>query len=1488
MAYTQNKQVPGLDAFNGALDGTELLPIYRDDQTNGLANVSLADVAAYAGKEPSEAVTPIYQFSTARRLITDASKAGEIYPAVGDPFNFPFDANGFANASAVATALGGQIGYWGVLTNNAVGQTDMFRPNQADAIANGPRVNLTGFNGRPCMDFIAPGKSLYDRSAVQVPAGNITGQIVFKPGTTTNSQTLFFMRGTSDAQSLALSHNGATNGRIGYYQNGSWVYANTTAGNGTQVISFIMDAVRGTTVLVNGQVVATGLSFASTPFYDSLVIGNSFGTVGPFSGLIAEVRLWGGAMAVSAMQTLDADAMSFYRISTPGAIARNSANTSDVVMVRDTATGVFNEVPISGLPGVSGSFDGATTTALNGLYNSTVNLPINVLIGDSLIPEQFGAVGDGVTDDTVALNRWAQACITYDRTARLSPGATYIITDTVKFLNAQGLKLEGHPTAWIKSDFFPAGYDLSQDKGGNILFLATTNQTLKAGGNKTLDESNGILDNLNAGIYTSFLQVKGASFYGHSQSASGQTIVADGFGEFRNTGRWNRFINPQEVFVSTYSTGTVTVTKDSATVIGLGTLFLANVAVGDVFKVAGDNREYYVRAVNSNTNITLHKPVARLGASGLSYQTGYTQVLYRLYRHTAAGTAGNRPVKGTGAGLLMGTVAVEYIVDAVWRDGWRLGTAYAVNDYLTANFGDLYLCRNAGTSSVAPSMSSDLNTRIGSTRYIERKVQVGKATITNDGPSGAGRVVLTGSPALLTAAQVGDYVRFGYNGTATDRVTVSGATVTAAFGAATGFATAANASVGDEVRFSDDDTPYVIDTITSATQFVLTAPSPVASAVTFNVRGSNQVYQIASITNNNEFVLTSPYAGQLTSDVHCTIGNVVWEFMGDGLRDGDDGICTFSGTRVVHENFTTLNFLDSHLRTPRTTTVPTATRFDALTSSNVRYRNGNLIGGASPHSTTNGGTMNHVLENCYISTNLATKSASRLPNSERMIWDKLIIRHLSNYPGIEIQGYSHSNYDVIISSALPLNPAQGVNILTNAAATYTVGSATFTTGNPIVTGTSSNWLQGGPAKGDTIRLGATGPLYIIASVDSNTQITLTSNYLESTVVAQPYRIYRRAFDMVNKRHKYTVSDFSTGVGYTLTDYYRSVNETFDFTIENYNKAFTLRGGGYSVVEGMNVKIYGKNHLSTSRTAGGGIGEFATNRASADPYMTLRNCFIDFTQVEGTFYFSNGSFNLNPYESTGNSILIPVSVDFQTVNFEVGGRPLNGQCHIPAGTHVIRTNPAVGEVKQWSTVSGGSSDLDKWNVGAASVTNDIDSVTLSGLTSVTLSSFVAGDYIRIEGVEQPIRMTAVSIDTGAGTAAVTLDRPWTGTTGTGLLFHVNPAWQWRATQINGTTWRQTRTTTSYTLTNWDSGSVILFTNSSAITVTLPATIEDGADFRWIQQGTGQITFVAASGATLSNISSHTKSAGQNAEGRLTVRNNFNNTAAAYRLSGETAS
>lgn len=68
-----------------------------------------------------------------------------------------------------------------------------------------------------------------------------------------------------------------------------------------------------------------------------------------------------------------------------------------------------------------------------------------------------------------------------------------------------------------------------------------------------------------------------------------------------------------------YSTGTITATNASNVITGAGTLFVANVKVGDDFKVSGENAEYNVISVDSDTQIKIAPNYAGTTASGLSY-----------------------------------------------------------------------------------------------------------------------------------------------------------------------------------------------------------------------------------------------------------------------------------------------------------------------------------------------------------------------------------------------------------------------------------------------------------------------------------------------------------------------------------------------------------------------------------------------------------------------------------------------------------------------------------------------------------------------------------------------------------------------------------------------------------------------------------------------------------------------------------------------------
>lgn len=100
-------------------------------------------------------------------------------------------------------------------------------------------------------------------------------------------------------------------------------------------------------------------------------------------------------------------------------------------------------------------------------------------------------------------------------------------------------------------------------------------------------------------------------------------------------------------------------------------------------------------------------------------------------------------------------------------------------------------------------------------------------------------------------------------------------------------------------------------------------------------------------------------------------------------------------------------------------------------------------------------------------------------------------------------------------------------------------------------------------------------------------------------------------------------------------------------------------------------------------------------------------------------------------------------------------------------------------------------------------------------------------------------------------------------------------------------RKDNTVTSYQLQPADIASIICFEAAVAISVSLPNNLPVGFNVGIIQDGAGQITYNAESGATLQNRQTHTKTAGQRATVSLVVVKNAGGTSAIYNLAGDTA-
>lgn len=77
---------------------------------------------------------------------------------------------------------------------------------------------------------------------------------------------------------------------------------------------------------------------------------------------------------------------------------------------------------------------------------------------------------------------------------------------------------------------------------------------------------------------------------------------------------------PGTIKETAYTTGTVSITLDSATITGSGTTWSSNAAAGDAINING--YYYVIKTVSSNTSIILTELVREATASGLSYTIG--------------------------------------------------------------------------------------------------------------------------------------------------------------------------------------------------------------------------------------------------------------------------------------------------------------------------------------------------------------------------------------------------------------------------------------------------------------------------------------------------------------------------------------------------------------------------------------------------------------------------------------------------------------------------------------------------------------------------------------------------------------------------------------------------------------------------------------------------------------------------------------------------
>ena len=211
----------------------------------------------------------------------------------------------------------------------------------------------------------------------------------------------------------------------------------------------------------------------------------------------------------------------------------------------------------------------------------------------------------------------------------------------------------------------------------------------------------------------------------------------------------------------------------------------------------------------------------------------------------------------------------------------------------------------------------------------------------------------------------------------------------------------------------------------------------------------------------------------------------------------------------------------------------------------------------------------------------------------------------------------------------------------------------------------------------------------------------------------------------------------------------------------------------------------------------------------------------------------------------------------------------------------------GSALNTSSAGSGTHTLN-WQSSTQNPGTATETLGPSGLTGSQATSVVAiQQWWNTTGTPTLIKATAHDVASNAASLLFDLQREASGTTTDVYTIDKNGNTYIAGTVSGYLAKINAQTGTTYTLLSTDSGSVIECNNASAITVTLPNNLPVGWNCRVVQTGAGQVTFSPASGASLVNRSSYTKTAGQQGEVDLYVTTNSGGASAVYRLGGDGA-
>ena len=221
-------------------------------------------------------------------------------------------------------------------------------------------------------------------------------------------------------------------------------------------------------------------------------------------------------------------------------------------------------------------------------------------------------------------------------------------------------------------------------------------------------------------------------------------------------------------------------------------------------------------------------------------------------------------------------------------------------------------------------------------------------------------------------------------------------------------------------------------------------------------------------------------------------------------------------------------------------------------------------------------------------------------------------------------------------------------------------SATVTNGSPTVTGSGTLWLANVTA-GDSFTVAGDGVMYDVASVDSDTQVTLSVNYAGVTAASAVYTI-ARDFTSPDDFPELTTGDIETPT--IITRALRKIQSKFTGIVSDIGGKANIAGQTFTGdIAAPKITASTGILFGTDTAAANTLDDYEQGAWSAEALVELNITSLSITASEYTKIGNmvlaelKGSFSVTSASSvrTGFSFALPVSNSISASVIGGGGR-----------------------------------------------------------------------------------------------------------------------------------------------------------------------------------------------------------------------------------------